>query len=106
MQLGNIMVSLGAMSVLVGLTIMFNDPANKVIGGVIALLGLAICIGAYVKVQADDRKELDRQRNEMGYTEKMATRIEDMSKNIKTLIKEIRKDRKERGKDNASDSNN
>lgn len=106
MQISTVMVSVGAMGVLGGMTIMLGDPLNRLMGGIIGLLGLVVCVGAYIKVLSDDRKELDRQRNEMEYTERMSSGIETMSAGIKTmsrnisnLVEEIRKDRNQREKE-------
>ena len=87
MNISGVMVSIGAMGVLVGITIMLFDPTNKLIGGIIALLGLALCIGSYFKVIADENKK----RSIMA---RMVSGIETMGQNINTLIEEIRKDRK------------
>lgn len=94
MQIGNIMVSVGGMAVIGGLTIMIADKPNATIGGILTILGLILCIGAYAKVKSDDEKELKRQRDEFNRLDDISKGINGMSNNIGSLINEIREDRK------------
>lgn len=84
-------VSIGGVVMLFGITVMLlsTDQSNKIAGGIICLLGLCACMWSYTQVLADDRKELDRQRNEMSYIKRMSSGIETMNNNIDTLIEEI-----------------
>ena len=100
-------VSIGGVAMLFGITVMLlsSDLSDKVAGGIICLLGLCASMWSYTQVLADDRKELDRQRNEMRYTERMSSGIETMNKNINALIEEIREDRKQRNKGKDHEDN-
>jgi len=95
MNISGVMVSIGAMAVIAGLTIMWNDPTHHTLGGIIALLGLALSIGAYFRVVSEDNKKLEQERNELNLQQEIASGIKDMNKNINELTTEIRRDREE-----------
>lgn len=95
-----ITVSIGAMGIVVGISIMVasNDQSSKVAGAIIAFLGMAMCAWSYKLALDDDHREIDKQRDEVRSAKEMVSELKDMNRNISGLVEEIRKDRNESDK--------
>lgn len=93
MQIGTVLVSLGSMGVLAGITLILSSKADVNTGSLIGLIGLAVCVGGYIKAQYDDQKELNRQRNQRNLGKDILSGIDDLNKNVSNLVDEIRQDR-------------
>lgn len=89
MQANNVMASIGGVALLVGITITLLDPSIKGVGAFICGFGLAMCSIAYFRVQAEDKKEREKQRKEMRLTERMIEGIDKLNDTVSNLLQEI-----------------